>query len=462
MKNRMWVALCAMLVAICVALSGCCEIVRPAENGPQQSVFFFVPTYDNVAELSVEDLHLAMIAEILPGQRVELVVDDETDWQRYHDALAASYVPSSQLLNLGKIEGYYFEAWPRDNGPAFVWQNTLTNQGQVVVEERIVNFKFDGWGFEPFIELGYYDPDDDVVLQIADALGVPVIDSPLIAEWGNINSNGRGVIAHILSTSLQRLAYSNDPTAPTTWGTTEIINELKRVTGAVKVLTPPYAHPFDGHPVIDGVKWLDGVPYFAPFTVNHVDEIQQFVDHDTMVVAYLPQEDVTNALEQEVHDALHANYLYWTSVTDAEGQPFEVIKMPDPGMIVEYMDSDDTIWVALGDMAGIDPAYDPEGGWIISAASYLNYVVANGVVLVPQFYRDGRDLRLIDTDAEAVSILTGLYSGRRIVPMDAELLDAINLGGGGMHCITQERRALPSAAELSSLSSAWTAHLPLQ
>ncbi len=61
------------------------------------------------------------------------------------------------------------------------------------------------------------------------------------------------------------------------------------------------------------------------------------------------------------------------------------------------------------------------------AASYVNYYVANGCVLVPQFGDEN--------DKKAADLLAELFPDREIVPIDAlEIL----AGGGNIHCITQQ------------------------
>jgi hypothetical protein len=69
------------------------------------------------------------------------------------------------------------------------------------------------------------------------------------------------------------------------------------------------------------------------------------------------------------------------------------------------------------------------------AASYMNFVVANGVVLVPAFHKPGRDPALAAKDAAFKAIVEQHYPGRRVVQVD---VDALIVAGGGMHCITQQ------------------------
>jgi agmatine deiminase len=62
------------------------------------------------------------------------------------------------------------------------------------------------------------------------------------------------------------------------------------------------------------------------------------------------------------------------------------------------------------------------------AAGYVNFYVGNGAVFVPEF---GDAI----ADAKAKSILSELFPGRDIVQIN---IDPIALGGGGIHCTTQQ------------------------
>jgi agmatine deiminase len=64
-------------------------------------------------------------------------------------------------------------------------------------------------------------------------------------------------------------------------------------------------------------------------------------------------------------------------------------------------------------------------------ASYANFLVLNGAVLVPAFRQPKRD-------AEAVEILAGCFRGREIIAVDC--LDLV-WGLGALHCISQQQPA---------------------
>ena len=58
---------------------------------------------------------------------------------------------------------------------------------------------------------------------------------------------------------------------------------------------------------------------------------------------------------------------------------------------------------------------------------YVNFYVANGALIVP--------VTGAETDADALALLERLYPGREAVPVSGTTLA---LGGGGVHCITQQ------------------------
>ena len=65
------------------------------------------------------------------------------------------------------------------------------------------------------------------------------------------------------------------------------------------------------------------------------------------------------------------------------------------------------------------------------AASYVNFYISNGGVVVPQFGDEN--------DETAVRILAELFPGRKVHPVAAR---DILLGGGNIHCITQQQPAV--------------------
>lgn len=410
-------------------LSDACTVVRPAENGPQDMMLIGAPTYENIAGRPSEDVQLEMIAAVIEGEPVGFVTNDPAERDAYAAQLVASYGIAQEVVdaNLVDLPIEHTDLWFRDMGGVFV-----TVHGEDVATQAVVDFGFDGWGYGPYsddYQNGLYAIDDLVSAELGDALGIPVIPSPLTTEGGAFQSNGAGTIAYSLQALLQR-----NPG----WTQAEIEGELGRVLGATHFLALPTFHLFDGHAVLDGPIEVDGVYYQLPFTVRHADEVMQFVDARTIVVAQLDAADVSSPIEAQAKARLDEIWAYLAAATDQDGEPFELVPMPDPGFVTESMTADDPTWQFLGGLSGL-AHYDPSGGQVVLPASYLNFVVTNDRVLVPKFYKEGRNPRIEQADEAARATLADQFAPRTVVPIDAE---NITVGGGGMHCITQEIRSL--------------------
>lgn len=408
-------------------LATACAITKPGENGFQDYVLMGTPTYENRVGHPSEPVTLEMIATMLPSVKVGLVTQDEDEGEVWQGLLEDFGVPSTDLENLEIFPVEHSDLWFRDMGGIFVHLNVA---GQNTL--AVVDFEFDGWGYGPISDDAsreLYAMDNLVAGQLGEQMDIPVIYSPLIFEGGALQSNGEGTIIY----SLQAVTHRNPG-----WPQLLIETELKRVLGASKALGMPVFHPADGMTVTDGPLELDGRFLHYPLTVRHTDNFVSFVDADTILVSQLPQDAVTNWIEQDTHDRMTEAWDFLAANTDQDGHHFELVAFPDPGIIIESMTGDDILWQTMGILQGLQH-YDPAGGEIILPASYMNYVVTNGVVMVPTFYKEGRNLRLIDTDAEAFAILQDMYPDREVVQVDS---NDILFGGGGMHCITQEVRSL--------------------
>jgi agmatine deiminase len=145
------------------------------------------------------------------------------------------------------------------------------------------------------------------------------------------------------------------------------------------------------------VIWL-GRGIVGDDTDGHIDELARFVAPRVVVAA--KEEDPAD----ENYEALSDNWRRLELARDEQGRPFEIVPLTMPKAL-RY-----------------ENARLP--------ASYCNFYIANGVVIVPQF--DG------PADANACETLGRLFPGRKI-----RGLRAIELvwGLGTFHCITQQQPA---------------------
>jgi agmatine deiminase len=72
----------------------------------------------------------------------------------------------------------------------------------------------------------------------------------------------------------------------------------------------------------------------------------------------------------------------------------------------------------------------------VFTTSYLNFLVTNGIVLIPKYWKPERSEMIKIKDKKAKEILQQAFPHRKIIQIDAEPL---NHGGGGIHCITQQQ-----------------------
>lgn len=229
-------------------------------------------------------------------------------------------------------------------------------------------FRFNGWG-------GKYDlpHDDEVAEQIGQAAGVPLDRHDVVLEGGALDHDGDGTVL----TTRQCLL---NPNRNGDWTEAKAEAALAEALGARKVL------------------WLgDGL--LNDHTDGHVDNLARFVAPGVVACPIAWGEDDPNA---EVYDAVARDLL---AMTDAEGRAIRVLRIPSPGRI------------------------EDEGEVI--PASHMNFLVANGAVIVPTY----GDERAADLACQA---LNTVFPDRRIIPLPSL---AILSGGGSFHCISQQEPA---------------------
>jgi agmatine deiminase len=149
------------------------------------------------------------------------------------------------------------------------------------------------------------------------------------------------------------------------------------------------------------ILWLgDGIE--GDDTDGHIDDLTRFVALNTVVTVVEPNTQDPN------HVPLAANRQLLSELR-VGGRALEVIELPMP-----------------------EPQYLEEQRL---PASYANFYVANGAVLVPTFG--------CAQDDAACAILRSAFPGRRVVPIDCRVIIA---GLGALHCLTQQVPAVPSPA----------------
>ncbi len=271
------------------------------------------------------------------------------------------------------------DAWLRDTGPTFVVDRAGARRG--------VDWRFNAWGG---LDGGLYAPwdrDDRVAAKVLEVEGDARYRAPIVLEGGAIHVDGEGTV---LTTEQCLLNPNRNP-------------ELDRA--AIETA-------LHGYLGTEKVVWLgDGV--FEDETDGHVDNLACFARPGVVLLTWVEDPaDPQHAISRDALERLEA-------ATDARGRPFEVILLPAPGPLT----------IDAAEAAGVEPApgTQPRRAGDRMAASYVNFYLGNSRVVHP----------LLDParDEEAAAILRGAFPDHEVVGVPAR---EILLGGGNIHCITQQ------------------------
>jgi agmatine deiminase len=258
--------------------------------------------------------------------------------------------------------------WLRDSGPSFVWNAN----GAVEIM---------GWAFNAWAKYDNFAHDAEIPAAIQTMTGLPLhrptrpddATRPLVLEGGGIDVNGEGCV---LVTEEWLLSDSQ-----------------VRNPGMAR---DDYERAFKTYLGCDRTIWL-GNGCVGDDTHGHVDDIARFVNYDTVVLAY----------EADPNDENHessVDNLRRLQMVDAT-YPLNIVPLPYPRPVM---------------MNGLR-----------LPASYANFYVANGVVIVPTFNDEN--------DRVALTTVADLFPGRKVIGIHA--VDLV-WGFGTFHCLTQQQPAM--------------------
>ncbi len=272
------------------------------------------------------------------------------------------------------------DSWMRDCGPTFVHNG----RGSL----RIVDWQFNAWGGTYNGLYSPWDLDDAVPQKVAEMEGCDSYRAPLVLEGGSIHVDGEGTC---LTTEECLLSPGRNPALTRE----QIEAHLKDYLNVEKVLWVPR-----------------GV--FHDETTGHVDNMVCFLRPGVLALTW------TDDRSDPQYERSAEAYEYLMSVTDARSRRLEIHKIHQP----------DPILITAEEAAGVEAVEGtlPRQPGDRMAASYINFYFCNDGVIVPTF-DDPHD----DPARQALQALLPL---RRVVGVPAR---EILLGGGNIHCITQQQ-----------------------
>jgi len=274
----------------------------------------------------------------------------------------------------------------RDVGPTFV----VHARGAV----RGVHWRFNAWGGLQDGLYSSWDQDELVALKVLEIEGRDRYRAPLINEGGAIHVDGAG----------------------TALVTEECLLNANRNPALKRAQIEAHLRAYLG---VSTIVWL-GNGVVNDETDGHVDNLACFIRPGIVCLTWTddrrdPQHAICLDAWQRLHDA-----------RDACGRRFKVEKLPMPGPLT----------MSAREARGIEArrGTTPRRSGHRLAASYVNFYIANSGIVMP----------LLDPrrDRAAAAQLKRLFPRRRVVGVAAR---EILLGGGNIHCITQQVPAAPPA-----------------
>lgn len=282
--------------------------------------------------------------------------------------------------NVRLVEMSNNDSWIRDCGPTFV-----TNGKEV----RGVDWSFNAWG--GLVDGLYFpwDKDDHVARKVCE---IEQKDryrlDDFVLEGGSIHVDGEGTL---IVTEECLLSEGRNPDL----SRNEIENVLKEYLNLEKIIWIPLG-------------------IYNDETNGHVDNIIHYVAPGKVVLAW------TDDKNDPQYEICQKAYEILSNEIDAKGRKIEVIKLMLPSNILIKKEESEGI-------DAIDGTLPRQEGDRL-AASYANFYIANGGVVLPLF-NDPNDEKAVDT-------LKSCFPNRKIVGVYAR---EILLGGGNIHCITQQQ-----------------------
>lgn len=258
---------------------------------------------------------------------------------------------------------------------------------------------------------------------IAKRLGVALHRTPLAMEGGGVEVNGRGLV--IANAALYRTRNPKLSQA-------EVEQQLLRLPGLRKVIWLPEGLAEDVH-----LRGTIAGPYVAWGSGGHTDQFVRFADERTVLLAWPDEADVRmHPVARLTRLAMRRNHALLAAATDADGRRLRVIKVPTPRIVQRSVVLDDQADLERSEAWRPDyfaPAEGREAGqslWQVATASYLNFVVANGVVVLPDYLPHGTPPK---RQERVQHVFEAAFPGRQIVFVDPI---SANWVGGGLHCAT--------------------------
>ncbi|KAF9933663.1 hypothetical protein FBU30_004906 [Linnemannia zychae] len=296
------------------------------------------------------------------------------------------------------------DLWARDFTPMYLTRPKEGGGNELVG----VDYNFNGWG-------------DKVPHQNMSRASERLID------YWNTNNNNAHVTRIISKMVTEGGAVESDGQGTLMMTESSVVNDNRNPNKTRAQLEKTFQDELG----IQKVIWIKGLKGYD-ITDSHIDALARFVAPGVVMISRPPPKSETQGLfHTKRFQAWREQYdqaiSVLSSATDARGQPIRIIDIPEPMPSKTRRVPPEE--VKMYQELGVQEC-EPDGSGGIN--TYLNFLIVNGGVVMPQFGDE-------EADAEAKRIIEEFFEGREVVSVS---IDYLVKGGGGIHCSTHDVPAI--------------------
>ncbi len=252
----------------------------------------------------------------------------------------------------------------------------------------------------------------------ANFLNMPIRKANVGSEGGARESNGKGTLMLVEKLEVKRNFHMRR---------NEIENEFKKALNVSKIIWLKKGLIEDETGTY-GTIWNDLYPIGSG---GHIDLFCRFAGPNTILLSEVKKEETKDNLIAAInYEILEENYKILKNSTDQDGKPFNIIRIPvGPFMTAKHV-------ITQGDKYILNIISGSKVGdtfHYILGTSYLNFIIANGVVITSKYFKKGRSQEFKVRDDNAKLALQKAFPNHKIVQIDIE---GYNHDGAGFHCVT--------------------------
>lgn len=340
------------------------EFHLPAEWAPQSGVMLVWPNADTDWAPYLADIERTYVELAKTITRYEDLLIVTADRSHVADILRP-VLTKEQVARVVCRECGFNDTWARDFGPITITQR---RSACAPVQNRLLNFRFNGWGDK------FAASKDNAVTETLYHSGVfyGALDdqTDFVFEGGALENDGHGTL--FVTRSSQLSEHRNQPMTQD-----DIERRLRSAFGYVR-----------------RVVWIEHGQLIGDDTDGHIDTLVRCAPNYTLLYAGTADES------DEQFDELKAMERQLQSLRTPDGKPYRLMCLP------------------------LSEAIYDDGERL--PATYANFLIINGAVIVPTYGQS-------DNDRRAMDIIQSAFPDREIIGIDSRTPIRQH---GSLHCLT--------------------------